>query len=76
MHVTGCGRKRAGGLKMHGRRSNEAVNRTLEHIEKAIEALEGCDGKLTAEGYKTLRGRLGHLMDTLYRVGEALSKST
>jgi hypothetical protein len=48
----------------------------LEKIEEAIRALELCEGKLTADEYKELRRRLGHLMDTLYNVGEALSKST
>jgi hypothetical protein len=54
-------------------------NRTdaaLEKIEEAVNALELCEGKLTADEYKELRRRLGHLMDTLYRVGEALAKST
>jgi len=48
----------------------------LEKIEEAIEALELCKGELTAQGYIQLRARLGHLMDTLYKVGEVLSKST
>lgn len=48
----------------------------LEKIEKAIEALEACQGKLTSDGYKALRRRLGHLMDTLFKVGDTLSKST
>jgi hypothetical protein len=48
----------------------------LERVEAAILALEGCKGELTPEGYVQLRSRLGHLMDTLYRVGEVLSKST
>ena len=48
----------------------------LEKIEEAIKAIELCAGELTADGYRELRARLGHLMDTLYIVGEALSKFT
>ncbi|MDY6838029.1 MAG: hypothetical protein SWH78_08650 [Thermodesulfobacteriota bacterium] len=48
----------------------------LEKIEAAIRALRACDGELSAEGYVELRRRIGHLMDTLFRVGEVLSKST
>jgi hypothetical protein len=52
------------------------VDDALDKIEKAIETLERCEGKLTADGYKVLRRRLGHLMDTLFKVGDTLSKST
>jgi len=45
-------------------------------VKEAIEAIELCEGELTADGYKELRTRLGHLMDALYKVGKALSKST
>ena len=48
----------------------------LGKIEEAIRAVELCEGELTADGYKELRARLGHLMDALYKVGEALSKAT
>lgn len=48
----------------------------LEKVEEAIKAVELCEGELTANGYKELRARLGHLMDALYKVGAALSKST
>ncbi len=48
----------------------------LEKIEQAIKAVEFCEGELTADGYKELRARLGHLMDALYKVGGALSKAT
>ena len=48
----------------------------LEKIEEALKAVQLCEGKLTADGYKELRGRLGHLMDALYRVGGSLAKST
>jgi len=63
---------------MHDQHSkcDDAVDGALEKIEKAIEALEACQGKLTSDGYKALRRRLGHLMDTLFKVGDTLSKST
>ena len=48
----------------------------LEKIEEAIQAVELCEGALTADGYVKLRARLGHLMDALYKVGSALSKAT
>jgi hypothetical protein len=48
----------------------------LEKIEETIKALELCQWELTADGYKHLRARLGHLMDTLYKIGGSLSKST
>ncbi len=48
----------------------------LEKIEEAIKAVELCQRELTADGYKQLRARLGHLMDTLYKIGGPLSKST
>jgi transcriptional regulator len=48
----------------------------LEKIEEAVEALGLCKGKLTADGYIRLRKRIGHLMDTLFKVGEVLSKAT
>jgi hypothetical protein len=48
----------------------------LGKIEEAIQAVELCQGELTADGYKELRARLGHLMDALYKVGDALSKAT
>ncbi len=54
----------------------DLMHEALDKIEKAIEAVERCKGKLTTDGYKALRGRSGHLMDTLYTVGGALSKST
>lgn len=47
----------------------------LERINEAIQAVESCEGKLTPDGYKELRARLGHLMDSLYKVGGALSKA-
>ena len=59
----------------HGTCDN-AIDEALEKIENAIEALEACQGKLTTDGYKALRRRLGHLMDTLFKVGENLSKVT
>jgi len=59
--------------KRHQRSPTDAA---LEKIEEAIEAVEFCEGKLTADGYKELRGRLGHLMDALYKAGGALTKST
>lgn len=55
---------------------DDAVDEALKKIENAIEALEACRGKLTSDGYKALRRRLGHLMDTLFKVGETLSKVT
>ncbi|NVL91200.1 MAG: hypothetical protein HWN69_09485 [Desulfobacterales bacterium] len=58
-------------LRQHG-----LVDAALEKIEETIKAVESCEGKLTADGYKKLRGRLGHLMDALYRVGGSLTKST
>ncbi len=48
----------------------------LEKIEEAIQAVELCEGELTADGYRELRARLGHLMDALYKVGGSLSKAT
>ncbi len=57
-------------------RRPDRTEAALEKIEEAIKALELCHGELTADKYKQLRARLGHLMDTLYGVGEALSKST
>ena len=57
-----------------GRSQQETV--AFEKVEEAIQALERCKGELTPEGYVQLRTRLGHLMDTLYKVGEVLSKST
>jgi len=48
----------------------------IEKVKETIEAIELCEGELTADGYKELRIRLGHLMDALYKVGQALSKST
>ena len=52
------------------------TNAALEKIEEAIKAVESCQWELTADGYKQLRARLGHLMDTLYKIGGPLSKST
>jgi hypothetical protein len=52
------------------------TNVALEKIEEAIKAVESCQLELTADGYKQLRARLGHLMDTLYKIGGLLSKST
>ena len=54
----------------------DLAHSALERIEETIKAVELCEGELTADGYKELRARLGHLMDTLYRIGGALSKST
>ncbi|NVM20928.1 MAG: hypothetical protein HWN68_04025 [Desulfobacterales bacterium] len=59
--------------KPHGRSLADAA---LEKMEEAIEAVESCEGKLTAGEYRQLRGRLGHLMDALYKVGGYLVKST
>ena len=59
--------------KCHSRNLAEAA---LVKIEEALKAVQLCEGQLTAEEYKELRGRLGHLMDTLYRVGGSLAKST
>ena len=56
------------------RKKNALAVKALDRIEKAIEALECCQDRLTVDEYKTLRKRIGHLMDTLYEVGEALSK--
>ena len=53
-----------------------AVDAALEKIEESIKAVELCKRELTADAYKKLRARLGHLMDTLYKVGGPLSKST
>jgi len=52
------------------------VDVALAQIDLCVTALESCKGRLTPEGYKQLRGRLGHLMDTLYTVGLELSQST
>lgn len=52
------------------------VDAALEKTEETIKAVESCEGKLTADGYKKLRGRLGHLMDALYKVAGSLTKST
>ena len=62
-------------MRSKGHSSNLA-DAALEKIEEALKAVQLCEGKLTADGYKALRGSLGHLMDTLYRVGESLAKST
>lgn len=59
--------------KCHGRNLADVA---LEQIEETIKAVELCGGKLTGDEYRKIRGRLGHLMDTLYRVGGDLSKST
>jgi hypothetical protein len=48
----------------------------LEQIEETIKAVKLCEGELTADEYRKIRGRLGHLMDMLYKAGGALSKST
>ena len=56
--------------------NRDPVEAALVQIDLCVTALESCRGKLTAEGYKALRVRLGHLMDTLYMVGTELSKST
>lgn len=53
-----------------------AVDLALDKIQEALEAVQSCEGKLTEAGYKRLRGRLGHLMDTLYKVGAVLAEST
>ena len=52
------------------------IHAALQKIEDTIKAVELCEAELTADGYKELRGRLGHLMDTLYKIGGTLSKST
>jgi len=52
------------------------VEIALAQVDLCVTALESCKGKLSAEDYKALRVRLGHLMDTLYSVGRELSKST
>ncbi len=57
-------------------RGRNLADAALVQIEETIKAVELCGGKLTADEYRKIRGRLGHLMDTLYRVGEELSKST
>lgn len=54
----------------------EKYGAALRKIEEAIQAVELCEGELTADGYKELRARLGHLMDALYKVGHVLSKAT
>ena len=54
----------------------DPVDVALARIDFCVAALESCKGNLTPEGYKQLRGRLGHLMDTLYTVGLELSQST
>lgn len=59
--------------KRHQRKVTDAA---LEKIEEALKAVQLCEGELTADGYKELRARLGHLMDALYKVGGALSKAT
>ena len=63
--------KEDGCLKASARQSQ-----ALEKIEAAIEALRACNGELSAEGYVQLRRRIGHLMDTLFKIGEVLGKST
>lgn len=72
--VTNRGREQ--GMCDRQNSGDDAVDNALEKIEKAVEALELCQGKLTPGGYKVLRRRLGHLMDTLFKVGDTLSKST
>ena len=62
-------------MQSNCRRRNR-TDTALDKIEEAIRAVELCEGELTPAEYKELRGRLGHLMDTLYKVGGALSKST
>ena len=52
------------------------VNAALEKIDHCVAAVESCEGELTKDGYSQLRAQLGHLMDTLYRVGGRLSEST
>ena len=54
----------------------DLTHAALEKIEETTKAVELCEAELTADGYKELRARLGHLMDTLYKIGGALSKST
>jgi hypothetical protein len=54
----------------------EVVQKALERIDSAVAAVEQCHGKLGPEEYKALRMRSGHLMDTLYRVGDTLCKAT
>ena len=58
------------------RGATDPVDVALAQIDRCVTALESCKGKLTPDGYKRLRGRLGHLMDTLYTVGLELSQST
>jgi len=55
---------------------NNLVDTALEKIDHCVTAVESCEGELTKDGYSKLRAQLGHLMDTLYRVGGKLSEST
>ena len=57
-------------------RRRKRTDVALDKIEEAIKAVELCEGELTPAEYKELRGRLGHLMDTLFKVGGELSDST
>ena len=60
----------------NGSKKLESQITALEIVGEAIQAVEACEGKLTPDGYKELRARLGHLMDALYKVGGSLSKTT
>jgi hypothetical protein len=63
-------------MKKRSHRFCQSADIALEKIEEAIRALEQCQGKLAPEEYKALRARSGHLMDTLYHVGDALCRTT
>jgi hypothetical protein len=62
--------------KQSNTHQHDVPDAAIEKIEEAIQAVKSCQGKLTAHGYRELRRHLGHLMDALYDVGGALSKST
>lgn len=64
------------GKGKHRGQPGDVLGKALAQIDRSVSALEACKDDLTPEGYKALRIRLGHLMDTLYRIGEELSKST
>ena len=72
----GGGRNRLDGKENSSRCKPAECAVALEKIEEAIQAVELCERDLTADGYRELRARLGHLMDALYKVGGSLSKAT
>ena len=72
----GGGRNRLDGKDSTSRCRPAKCAAALEKIEEAIQAVELCERDLTADGYRELRARLGHLMDALYKVGGSLSKAT